>query len=191
MVEGEGSKDYEKVRKFALKEEKIFSLIMDKIIESSVSYLSMQVKAGADVIQIFDSWAGVLSEAEYKKYVIKPTQNLVQRFKALHPTIPVIGFPRGSGTKYGGYAQEVGIDAVSVDVQTPMLWARDNMDKPLQGNLDPVLLAGDKNAAVEETKRLLEIMDGKPFIFNLGHGILQSTPVENVSAVCDVIKSYN
>jgi len=191
MVEGGSSKDYELVRKFALKEQQAFSLLIDKIIDTSVKYLSMQVNAGADVIQVFDSWAGVLSEAEYKQFVIEPAKKLVKNFKAIHPDIPVIGFPRGSGAKYKNYADETGVDAISIDVQTPMNWAKENIEKTLQGNLDPVLLAGDKNAAVNETKRILKIMDGKPFIFNLGHGILQSTPIENVTAVCNAIKEYN
>lgn len=188
MVEGSGSRDYESVRKFAVQEEKTFSLIIDKIIQSSVTYLSIQVKSGVDIIQIFDSWAGVLSETEFKKWVIEPTKKLVTEFKKLHPSVPVIGFPRGAGPKYKEYSEDVDVDVVSIDVQTPLIWARNTILKPIQGNLDPVLLACDKNAAVEQTKRIMEIMQGKPFIFNLGHGILQQTPVENVQAVCDAIK---
>lgn len=189
MVEGKGSRDYEDVRKFAIHEEKTFSLIIEKIIESSVSYLSMQVKSGADIIQIFDSWAGVLSENEYKKWVIEPTARLVSQFKKIHPGVPVIGFPRGSGTKYKQYSEQVGVDVISIDVQTPLKWAANTLNKPIQGNLDPVLLACDKDAAVAQTKEIIEIMQGRAFIFNLGHGILQHTPVENVHAVCEAIRS--
>ncbi|MEI6730817.1 MAG: uroporphyrinogen decarboxylase, partial [Pseudomonadota bacterium] len=188
MVEGGSSRDYEFVRNFALQEEKAFALIIDKIVKASVYYLSMQVKAGADIVQIFDSWAGVLSENEYRKWVIEPTKEIVTLFKSIHNQTPIIGFPRGSGMKYEIYAKETGVDVVGIDVQTPMNLAKERIAKPLQGNLCPILLANDKNAAIAETKRILDIMKGKPFIFNLGHGILQHTPIENVEAVCKVIK---
>lgn len=188
MVKGGSDKDYEFVRGFAVSEEKTFSLIIDKIVESSIEYFSMQVKAGADIVQIFDSWAGLLSDKEYEKWVISPTRTLIQGFKKLHPDIPVIGFPRASGIRYKNYADAVGADVISVDFQTPLSWAANAIQKPLQGNLDPILLAYDKDTAIAETKHILENMKGQPFIFNLGHGILQCTPVENVQAVCDVVR---
>lgn len=189
MVEGGGSRDYEFTRSFAMKEPETFSLIIRKLIESSVTYLSMQVKAGVDIIQIFDSWAGVLSEREYTQWVIEPAKKIVSQMKALHPDIPIIGFPRGSGVKYTSYAEETGVDAVSIDVTTPMVWARDNIKLPLQGNLNPVLLMQDKDTAIEETRNILHTMRDRPFIFNLGHGILQHTPLENVQAVCELVKN--
>lgn len=191
MVEGGGSRDYEDVRGFARREEKTFALIIDKIVESSIFYLSSQVRAGADIIQIFDSWAGVLSEDEYRKWVIAPTQKLVKGFKALHPDVPVIGFPRGSGVKYQEFAEQVPVDVIGIDVQTPLKWALNAIRKPLQGNLDPILLMHDKNASVEQTKRILDEMKGRAFIFNLGHGILQHTPIENVEAICETIKTHS
>jgi len=190
MVEGGSSKDYELARIFSLREEKTFSLIIDKIVETSIHYLSMQVEAGADVIQIFDSWAGLLSEKEYEKRVIVPTKALVGALKKMHPQVPIIGFPRGSGVKYKDYAEATGIDVVSIDSQTPLGWAGDALGMPLQGNLDPVLLVGDKDAAVTETRRIMDVMRGKPFIFNLGHGILPETPIENVQAVCNTVRGY-
>ncbi len=188
MVEGKGSRDYEFVREFALKEDKIFSLIIDKIVNASADYLSMQVEAGADIVQIFDSWAGVLSVAEYQKWVIKPTKKLIRLLKSRHPQVPVIGFPRGSGVKYLDYVSETDTDVIGIDTQTPLVWAGKALERLLQGNLDPVLLASDKKGAVEETKRIIENMKGIPFIFNLGHGILKDTPVENVEAVCEAIR---
>lgn len=188
MVEGGSSRDYEGVRLFALSEEKAFSLLIDKIVESSVNYLSMQVKSGADIIQIFDSWAGVLSENEFEKWVIMPTKKIVTQLKSLHPEVPVIGFPRGAGVKYKNYAENTGIDAVSVDVMTPMAWAKDTLHKTLQGNLDPILLMKDKQEVVKETRAIINLMKDKSFIFNLGHGVLQHTPIENIEAVCEEIK---
>lgn len=188
MVEGGSDRDYEFVRGFALSDEKTFSLIIEKIVNTSISYLSMQVKSGADIVQIFDSWAGLHSENEYEKWVIAPTKKLVEGFKKLHPDVPVIGFPRASGVRYKAYSEATGVDVVGVDAQTPLSWAVDTLQMPLQGNLDPVLLAHDKEAAVAETRRILKTMKGKPFIFNLGHGILQRTPIENVQAVCDAVR---
>ena len=187
MVEGGSSRDYELVRNFALTNEKIFSLIIEKIVKNSITYLSMQVRAGADIIQIFDSWAGVLPEQEYKKWVIEPTKKLVAGFKKLHPQVPIIGFPRNSGFNYELYAKETGVDAISLDYQTPLLVAKERIIKPIQGNLDPIILANDKNMAIEETKRIIKTMKDRPFIFNLGHGILPHTPIENVKEVCKVI----
>lgn len=188
MVAGKSERDYESVRVFALADEKTFSIIIDKLIEASVQYLSLQVKAGADIIQIFDSWAGVLPETEYRKWVITPAIRLISQFKKLHPDIPVIAFPRGSGIKYPDYALAVPADVIGIDVQTPLEKARTLLKKPLQGNLDPVILAYDKCKAIDETRRILDAMQDHPFIFNLGHGILPATPLENVEAVCKAMK---
>jgi len=187
MVESGGSRDYEKVRKFALQEKESFSLLIDKIIESSVTYLSMQIVAGADVIQIFDSWAGIVSDDEYASWVIEPTKKLVTQLKKIHSDIPVIGFPRGSGMRLKNYAEQTDVQAVGVDLFTPMDWAKESIKIPLQGNLDPLLLAYDKKGAIEKTKSILETMKDRPFIFNLGHGIIPSTPIENVEAVCNIL----
>jgi uroporphyrinogen decarboxylase len=188
MVEGSGSRDFEQVRRFARTDKEIFALLIDKLVETSVAYLSMQIEAGADIVQIFDSWAGVLSEAEYKTWVIEPTRNMVAQLKKLHPEVPIIGFPRGSGAMLQNYAQETGVTAVSIDAQTPLAWVKNQIALPVQGNLDPVLLATDKAAAAAQAKHIIDSWRDKPFIFNLGHGILQTTPIENVQAVCDVIR---
>jgi len=190
MVEGGGSRDYEKVRRFAYIEKEAFTLLIEKIIKASVTYLSMQVKAGADILQIFDSWAGVLSENEYKNWVIIPTKKIVSQIKNMHPEIPIIGFPRGSGAGIIAYEKETGVDAVSLDVQTPLLWARDALNKTIQGNLNPIQLASDKEGAVAETKNIMRSWKNRPYIFNLGHGIIPSTPIENLQAVCDTIRGY-
>lgn len=188
MIEGGGSRDYSSVRIFARRNEAAFSLLIGKIVEASARYLSMQVDAGADVVQLFDSWAGVLSPAEYEQWVIAPTRILVSAFKASHPDIPVIGFPRGSGVLLKRYAEETGVDAVGIDTQTPIQWAGKNLSLPFQGNLDPILFACDKNAAIAETRRILSAAQNKKFIFNLGHGILPFTPLENVEAVCNILR---
>jgi uroporphyrinogen decarboxylase len=189
MVEGRGSKNWEDVRKFAIGERALFSRLIQKLVQASADYLTMQIEAGANAVQIFDSWAGVLPENEYRSWVIEPTRTLVNTVRAKFPHIPIIGFPRGSGVLYTAYANETGVDAVGIDTQTPLAWALGSIPKILQGNLDPLLLAMDKEKAVGETKRILEVMRGKPFVFNLGHGILPQTPIENVMAVCEMIKA--
>jgi uroporphyrinogen decarboxylase len=130
-----------------------------------------------------------LSEKEYQEWVIAPTKELVDAVRSAHPSVPIIGFPRGSsGACYAAYEKEAGVDAIGIDVETSLSWAFDTLKKPLQGNLDPLVLANDKQASIAETKRILETASGKPFIFNLGHGILPQTPLETVAAVCETIR---
>ena len=188
MVEGHGSRDFEKARAMAVGRPDDFAALIRKIVDASFAYLSMQVKAGADVLQIFDSWAGVLPEGEYRRWVMAPTLQLAEQLKAAFPHVPLIGFPRGSGALYATYAKEVPVDAVSLDTSVPLDWATGAIKKPLQGNLDPVTLASDKAVAVAETQRIIAAMKHHPFIFNLGHGILQWTPVDHVEAVRDVLR---
>ncbi len=192
MVEGKSSPDFAKAKKMAQDDREVFSLLMAKITESSIEYLRMQIKAGADIVQIFDSWAGLLSDDKqaYDTWVIEPTKKLVAAIKSSHPEIPIIGFPRGSGEMTENYAAQTGVDGVSIDTMTKPAWAKKHIQKPLQGNLDPQLLADDKNAAIAQTKEILEVWKDRAFIFNLGHGILQTTPIENVQAVCDTIRKY-
>lgn len=193
MVEGKGSRDYEGVRSFAAQNPQLFQKLLDRLVEASAHYLCEQVKAGADIVQVFDSWAGVLSPEEFRCYVIEPNRKLVKAFKQQHPDIPVIGFPRNAGFNYGDYASDVAVDILGVDTQTPLaelhhyVQAKTGKQAILQGNLDPVLLANDKQGAVEQTKRILESMEGKKFIFNLGHGILKTTPIENVEAIVKLL----
>lgn len=189
MVEGSGSKHWEEVRIFAQKEKKLFAELIEKLIIASADYLCMQIEAGAQALQLFDSWAGALSHGEYANWVIAPTKKLVGLVKAKHLDISIIGFARCSGANYEAYARETGVDMVGIDMQTPMEWAAKNIALPLQGNLDPILLATDGKGAVAETKRLIEIMRDKPFVFNLGHGMIPQTPLENVMAVCETIRA--
>jgi len=190
MIEGKNVGDHwQETRKFALQEPALIETLIDKLVHVSADYLSLQVEAGADVLQLFDSWAGVLSEREYAKWVIAPTKKLVSLVREKHPEVPIIGFPRCSGVLYEDYAKRAGVDAVGIDYQTPLAAAFTSISKPLQGNLDPLLLATDREKAIAETKHILEVAHGKPFIFNLGHGILPETPIANVTAVCEAIRA--
>lgn len=189
MIEGKTKRDYEHARSFALKEKAAFALLIGKIVEASFKYLCMQVEAGADTLQIFDSWSGVLSEREFEQWVVSPTQKLVTLLKSKFPDVPVIGFPRGAGVKLLSYEKYTGVNATSIDTQTSFTWAVENMQKTIQGNLDPLLLAADKTLLLDEAKKIIAIGKNKPFIFNLGHGIVPSTPPENVQALSELIRN--
>ncbi len=190
MIEGGGSKDYLATKTWAYGNPESFSQIIDILVDSISQHLINQVKAGVDVIQIFDSWAGVLSESQFQKWVIEPTAKIVSIVKAQCPDTPIIGFPKGSGIFYKEYATKTGVNAISFDQNMPCGWIKDNIEIPVQGNLDPVLLLSNKDEAVKQAKYILDTFKGRPFIFNLGHGILQHTPIENVEAVVNFVKNY-
>jgi uroporphyrinogen decarboxylase len=190
MIEGGGSRDFQKTKVMAYSDPKNFSIIIEILVESVSQHLINQVKAGADCLQIFDSWAGALTEDQFAKWVIEPTKKIVQNVKSACSSTPIIGFPKGCGVFYKNYAEKTGVTATSFDQHMPCDWIAENINIPVQGNLDPVLLFSDKQKAVEQTKIILEKFKHRPFIFNLGHGILQHTPIENVQAVVDVVKNY-
>jgi len=191
IIYGKGSRDFQEVRSLALSQPKFFSRLLDLLVESVTEHTKNQIKAGAEVIQLFDSWAGVLSAEEFSQYVIVPTQKIVANLKTAYPHIPIIGFPRQAGVKYKSYAIETGVDGVSVDSSVPLQWIARELQPicVVQGNLDPILLAENKEAALAQAKKIVAILGDKSFVFNLGHGILPHTPIENVQAVCEYLKS--
>lgn len=190
MVQGKSDKDFQTVRNVALQDPAFFSALMRTLEDAVAEHLIAQAHAGADALQLFDSWAGVLSAEEFTRYVTVPAQRIVARVKQVHPLVPVIGFPRLAGAKYLEYAQHSGVDAISIDHTVPLEWAASTLQPlcTLQGNLDPMLLVCDKKAMLEQAKRIISILGNKPFVFNLGHGILPPTPPENMRALCDFLK---
>lgn len=190
MIEGKGSKDYLKTKSWSYSQSENMEQLFEKLVDSISNHLINQVKAGADALQLFDSWAGVLNEEQFDKFCIKPTAEIVSKVKAVCPDVPIIGFPKGSGVFYKDYATKTGVDAISFDHNMPCKWIYDNIKTPVQGNLDPVLLMNDKEKAVENTLRILDVFKDKPHVFNLGHGILQYTPIENVAAVVEAVKNH-
>lgn len=190
MLEGKTRKEYEHTRQFAIQHREDFSKLIDKLVQASISYLSLQIEAGADVIQIFDSWSGVLSEQGFMDWVVEPTRKIVSALKTRYPGVPVIGFPRGAGVKLSIYEKLTGVNAVGIDTQTSISWAAQNMNGTIQGNLDPLLYAHDKKAMLQQATMILEATRNKPFVFNLGHGIVPSTPIENVEALCQLIRDF-
>lgn len=183
MVEGQSSKDYAKVKGWAYRDPNGFSRLIELLIEATVKHLSKQILAGADVVKLFDSWSGVLSPVQFKKWVIGPTKKICQRLKKKHPHIMIIGFPKGAGVGYKDYVEQTGIDAVSIDTSISTSWAAQELQTimPIQGNLDPISLLEGGSQMIEQAGLIFEDLKNGPFIFNLGHGILPSTPVENVA----------
>ena len=190
MVAGEGSRDQAGTRRFAYGDPGSFGEIIARIEEVTLDYLSGQVEAGVEVLQLFDSWSGSLSPAQFEQWVIGPTARLVSALKTRHPNVPVIGFPKGAGGKLAPYARETGIDALGLDETVDPVWAAKQLpDKlPLQGNLDPLALVAGGQALETSAKRILDAFAGRPHIFNLGHGILQDTPIAHVEQLIALVK---
>lgn len=190
MIAGKGTPDQAPARAFAYGDPEGFAELIDLLVDVSVDYLSAQVSAGAQVLQIFDSWAAVLSDDAFETWSIKPIGEMVRRLKALHPEIPIIGFPRGAGPGYVRFAEETGVDAVGCDTMLPLRWIRENLQPKVavQGNLDPLLLvAGGEAMRTRVRKILSELGDGR-HIFNLGHGIVPSTPPEHVGELVRLVR---
>lgn len=183
MVQGEGSTDQAEARLWAYRDPEGFQQLIDTLVATSIDYLDGQVKAGADCLQIFDTWAGTLPDNEFDRWVVEPTKQIVTALKERHPEVPIIGFPRGVGAGALWYVGETGVDGIGCDTAMPpamMAEAFEDEDVVVQGNLDPLLLVAGGDALDERVDEILELMDGQRFIFNLGHGIVPQTPPENV-----------
>ncbi|MFC7048028.1 uroporphyrinogen decarboxylase [Emcibacter nanhaiensis] len=192
MVGGKGSPDQAAARLWAYRDEVAFQALMDLLVEATSRYLIRQVEQGAEVLQIFDTWAGNLPMGEFRKWCMAPTKKIVDNIRARFPDMPIIGFPRGAGPRYPDYVRETGVTAVSIDTSMPADWARDNIQMlcPVQGNLDPLLLVSGGEALKQAVTDILDSLSGRPFIFNLGHGIVPQTPPEHVALVSEMIKEY-
>ena len=182
MVAGQGSKDQAAARRMALSDPAAFGAIIDAIVGLSVTYLSGQIEQGIEAVQLFDSWAGSLSPAEFERWVIAPNAEIVRQLKALHPDTPIIGFPKGAGGKLAAYARGVGADAIGLDETVDPAWANDILPGhlPVQGNLDPLALVAGGPALDAAIDRILAAFPERPHIFNLGHGIVPDTPIAHV-----------
>ena len=150
-----------------------------------VRYCRAQIDAGAEAIQIFDSWAGVLDEPLFERWVIQPTEAIITAVRESHPHIPMIGFPRGAGVSYADYARKTRCNGVSIDQGVPVAWAAQTLqpNTAIQGNLDPARLLAGGAALTEGVDHIIETLSSGPFIFNLGHGVIKETPPEHVAAL--------
>ncbi|HET7413721.1 MAG TPA: uroporphyrinogen decarboxylase family protein, partial [Pararhizobium sp.] len=191
MIGGRGSPDQAAARLFALKHPEAFARLIDILVETSIEYLSAQIEAGADVVQIFESWALNLDETAFAERVIAPNRRIVEGVRSRHPDAAIIGFPRGAAGLVGRYARETGVDTVGLDYSMPVAFADDILPKDLtvQGNLDPLRLVAGGAQMEERARAIIEGFSGRPHIFNLGHGIVPETPIENVARLVDLVRN--
>ncbi|HET7708589.1 MAG TPA: uroporphyrinogen decarboxylase [Sphingomicrobium sp.] len=190
MVAGQGSREQAETRALAYADPQRFGEIIARIEAVTLEYLSGQVEAGAEALQLFDSWSGSLAPAEFERWVIAPTARLVAALKQAHPGVPIIGFPRGAGGKLPAYARETGVDAVGLDETVDPAWADSALPAglPVQGNLDPLVLIAGGPALDDAAARILDALQNRPHIFNLGHGIQQTTPIAHVEQLMAFVK---
>ncbi len=190
MLGGRGSPDQAKARLFALAEPELFQQLMDMLVEASAEYLLAQFDAGADVVQIFESWALNLDEVNFQNFVVNPTVKLVEKIRAVRPDAPLIGFPRGAAAMVPGYIKATGVNAVGLDYAMPLEFAREHISPlaTVQGNLDPLRLVSGGKQMLDRVDQILEAFEGRPHIFNLGHGIVPQTPIAHVEALVNHVK---
>jgi uroporphyrinogen decarboxylase len=190
MIAGHGSREQAEARRLAYRDRDRFSQIIERIEAVTFDYLCGQVEAGAEVLQLFDSWSGSLAPAEFEQWVIGPTARLAGKLKAKYAAVPLIGFPKGAGGKLPAYARETGVSAIGLDETVDPAWANAALprDLPVQGNLDPLALLAGGDAMRRAAARILDAFAERPHIFNLGHGILQETPIAHVEELLAMVK---
>ena len=192
MLEGRGSSDQRAAKLAAYRDPRGFAELLDILARTVAWHLLRQFEAGADVVQLFDSWAGGLPDREFSDWVIAPNKQIVSLIRKARPGAKIIGFPRAATqTGYERYAAETGVDGISVDTSASMRWAASTLGKrvAVQGNLDPIALIAGGTALDRAVDDILRDMEGMPFIFNLGHGVLPETPVEHVARVVERVRS--
>jgi uroporphyrinogen decarboxylase len=190
MVAGRGSKDQGEARRLAYADPGRFGEAIARVEAMTVDYLSGQIGAGVEAVQLFDSWSGSLSPAQFEQWVIAPNARIVAALKARHPDVPVIGFPKGAGGKLPAYARETGVDAIGIDETVDPAWAAAALPEglPVQGNLDPLALIAGGAALESAVERILAAFEGRPHVFNLGHGILPDTPIAHVEHLLALVR---
>ncbi len=190
MIEGGGSKDFANVRTMAYGQPALFQRLIDTLTDATIEYLSAQVLAGAEALMLFDSWAGVLSALQFRAHVIAPAAKIVSALRARHPGVKLIGFPRLAGVMVGEYGA-TGVDGVGIDTGADIAVAAELLPAHIavQGNLDPLAVVAGGAALKTEAESILDAMRGRPFIFNLGHGIVPQTPPEHVAALLEIVRA--
>ena len=191
MIEGGGSKEFAATRGMAYSEPELLDSLIEVLTDATVTYLAAQIDAGAEAVMLFDSWAGVLSPSLFRDLVIAPTAAIVAELRRRYPAVPVIGFPRLAGVMIGSYASVTGIQGVAMDTAADPTIAASLVPPgiAIQGNLDPLAVVAGGEVMASEARAILDAMRGRPFIFNLGHGIVPPTPPENVAALMEIVRA--
>ena len=190
MIAGRGTPDQGPAHAMKAAEPEAFDALMELLTEATIDYLSAQVEAGAEVVKIFDSWAGSLKGADFTRYALEPARRIIAALKERHPGLPIIAFPRQAGDHYIGFARATGADCVAIDNSVDADWAARHVqiDGCVQGNLAPHHLVEGGPALVEETRRIVRAFSGGPHIFNLGHGITPDADSDNVHRMLEAIR---
>lgn len=191
MIAGRGTPDQGPAHAFKNADRVAFSALIDRITDATILYLSAQIDAGAEVVKIFDSWAGSLKGADFDDFALAPARRIIQALKQRHPNVPVIAFPREAGERYIGFARATGADCVALDNSVSAEWAAENVqvDGCVQGNLAPHHMVTGGEALVAEAQRITRAFRGGPHIFNLGHGITPDADPDNVAAMIEAVRS--
>jgi uroporphyrinogen decarboxylase len=190
MIAGRGTPDQAPAHRLKAQDRATFQGLIDRITEATILYLSAQIQAGAEVVKLFDSWAGSLKGQDFTDFAVKPTARIIAALKARHPGIPVIAFPREAGQGYVGFARATGADCVALDNSVSAEWAAEHVQKDgcVQGNLAPHHMVTGGQALVDETRRIVRAFARAPHIFNLGHGITPDADPDNVKRMIDTVR---
>lgn len=193
MIAGKSSADQAPARLFAYRQRPLFQRLIGLLVEASADYLSRQIEAGADAVQIFDTWAGVLPAAEFKQWCLEPVAAIVAKLRLRHKNIRILGFPKGAGHNLTEFAAQTKIDALGLDSTVDLRWATQAFDRSfvLQGNLDPLALAAGGATLEAGVRAIRRAVNGRPHIFNLGHGVLPHTPVSHVERLVELLRMDN
>lgn len=190
MIAGHGTSDQAPARLFAYREPEAFLQLLNVLVDHSAAYLIRQIEAGADVVQVFDSWSGVLDEVSFEAFCVRPMAEIVRQVRAVHPNVPIIGFPKGAGAHYRSYRRKTGVTGLGLDWTVPLTTAKElQRDGAVQGNLDPLRLVAGGKALADGVDAILKALGDGPLIFNLGHGITPETPIAHVEAMVKLVRS--
>ncbi len=190
MIAGRGTPDQGPAHALRTDDKALFEMLLERVTEATIIYLSAQIEAGAEVVKIFDSWAGSLQGRDFDKYALAPCRRIAAALKSRHPGVPVIGFPRGAGDKYAGFARQTGVDCVALDNSLDAAWAAGHVqtDGCVQGNLDPSHMVTGGQPLIDAARSTVRAFAGGPHIFNLGHGITPDADPDNVQLMVDTVR---
>lgn len=193
MLEGRSTREFMVAKTWAYSRQDDFAPLMALLVEAITAHLLAQVKAGADVLQIFDTWAGIFDDWGFENWVEKPIAKIIHSVKAVHPEVPILVFTRNAGARFDGLADRIGADGLALDCMVPLDWARDVIQKQtlVQGNLDPIVLRIGGEGMERSLTRILNALRGGKYIFNLGHGILPQTPPEHVAQLVNFVRNFD